>query len=183
MPVFLIPWLLRLGGALLVGLFLWGCWHKLNTWCNGACVDARHDVVSLKADVAERDASIARTQERATALALLWSGQVDRTENAAHIAETSRNEEFRKLADRARAIGADGVPHFGGLSRKLFNDAADLASGSQAPGPAAQPPEATAADTTPTEFVVSLYDWIGTCKARVDEWEQFYKGLQASVPN
>ncbi len=170
MPLFLIPWLVRGVGVLVVLAALWGAWYKVNHWCNAACVVA----VDM---VAERDASIAATQARATALALLWSAQVDKTENATHQAEVSRNATFAELQKEAARTTSDKFDRAAlGLLQRSYR-----ASRGETSRPPSEPPETTSAHSTAvtaTEFVVSLYAWIGECKARVDSWSEFYLGLQ-----
>lgn len=181
MPVFLLPILWRLGAAIVIGLIAWRVYYMAEHWCNTVCVDLKKDVAEERSHVAALDASIALTQKRASDLATLWSAQVDKTENAAHIAESLRNDKFRELAAAAVSIDPGQRAHFGGVASRLFERAADLASGSPATGPAPEPAPAAAPDTASAEeFVVKLYDWIGVCKATVDEWASFYAGLQQS---
>ncbi len=180
MPVFLIPWIIRGVGVLAVMAVIGVGWYKAEHWCNAACRDLKDNVVSLQAGIAERDASIALTQKRAADLAMLWSHQVDKTENATHIAEASRVQEFGKLATAAQSIPAGARAHFGGVAIGVFDDSRRGASG-EATGSAAKPAEAAPAPASSAEeFVVSLYEWAAVCRARVDEWSQFYAGLQAA---
>ena len=73
MPAFLIPWLLRLGALIVVGLFLYGLWFRVDHWCNSQCRKVTIDAETAKASL--RDA-----QERATALALLWAKAIEQVE-------------------------------------------------------------------------------------------------------
>ena len=69
----LLPILSRLLPALGILFALWFAWHKLDTWCNDACEDAR-------AELSVAQGQIQAAQERATALALLWSEAINRVE-------------------------------------------------------------------------------------------------------
>jgi hypothetical protein len=179
MPAFLLPILWRVGAAIAVALFVALCWYKVNHWCNQACINEQKEVVALTGEVADRDASIATTQKRATELAMLWSAQVDKTENAAHDAEVSRNEKFAGLRDDAAHISDPA--HFGGVAIRLFDSARSAASG-EAAGPPAKPAETAPAPASGAEeFVVQMYEWAAICRARVDEWSAFYRGLQQST--
>lgn len=70
---FLLPILGRLLPILGVLFAAWFAWHKIDNWCNGACTDAR-------AELATAQGQIQAAQERATALALLWSEAINRVE-------------------------------------------------------------------------------------------------------
>ncbi len=127
----------------------------------------------LRPEIAELRASIAATQQRATALALLWSSQVDKTETASHLAESNRAQTFASLQKEAAAVPHG---HLGGIS--LFDRARSAASG-EATGPAPQPDQATPAPASSAEeFVVAMYAWAGECRARVMDWAEFYYRLQ-----
>lgn len=133
----------------------------------------------LRPQIAALQGSIEDTRRRATDLALLWSSQVDKTEAASRQSEVSRAETFAALSDRARRIAAPS--RLSADAVQLSDDARRAASG-QTPGPAAKPPEAAPAPASSTEiFIVQMYEWAAVCKARVSEWEQFYKSLQGAV--
>jgi hypothetical protein len=180
MPAFLLPILWRVGAALLVAFVVAAAWYKVNHWCNAACVNEKEEVVSLTAEVAERDASIATTQKRATEMAMLWSAQVDKTEAAAHQTESQRVQTFSQLRDAANSVNRGSGVRFSDAGRELF-DRARSAAGGEATGPAAKPAETPPpAASSAEEFVVQLYEWAAICRARVDEWASFYAGLQQS---
>lgn len=175
------PWNLvaKFGSYLLLAIALvaalayakYEIWH----WCNTACVE-------LKADVAERDVSIARTQAAADEMRARWSRQVDYTEQLAKQSEAARVQEFGKLATDAKSIPAGDRAHFGGVAIGLLRDAASSAAGSSAPAAPGEPAKTTAADTgTAEEYVISLYAWIAVCKDRVDEWSSFYSSLREAA--
>jgi hypothetical protein len=180
MPALLLsPLFLRIAGVIAMAVVAGVLWYKAEHWCNTACVNKQKEIVTLTGKVADRDASIATTQKRATELAMLWSRQVDATESATHESETLRNEKFAGL--RADAAHAPNPAHFGGVSVSVFDSARSAASG-EAAGPAAKPAEAAPpAASSAEEFVVAMYEWAAICRSRVDEWQLFYRGLQQAT--
>lgn len=133
----------------------------------------------LRPQIVELQSSIEATRQRAADMANRWAAQVDKTEAASRQTETNRAQTFAALQDRAGRIAAPS--RLSPDAVRLSDDARSAASG-QAAGPAAKPAETAPAPSRSTEeFIVSLYEWAGSCKARVSEWEQFYKGLQNEV--
>ncbi len=163
--------ILRIGAGLaLAAALAWGYHLVAEHFREQGREELRPEITALRA-------SIATTQERATALALLWSHQVDKTEDVARRQEKDRAQTFASLQKEAAAVPHG---HLGGIS--VLDRARSAAVGTSA-GPTSEPDKSTPTDSaSPEEFVVSLYAWIGECKARVDEWSSFYRGLQQASP-
>ena len=151
---FLLPILSRLLPALGILLALWFAWHKLDTWCNGVCEDAR-------AELSVAQGQIQAAQERATALALMWSEAINRVEVryvelAGDRADAAAN--LRERAGRIRSATSGVSIRVPADAVGVLGDVARLANDSPAPavdqGAAAPVPVATGdADTTLAEWV------------------------------
>ena len=183
MPAFLLsPLFLKIGMAIAIAVVLGIVAYKVEHWCNLACKGAQADLKTAQTENKALRASIEATQKLADDMRDRWSKQVDYTEKMAHDAATARASTFAGLADRAKSIGAHSGTSFGLDAGRLF-DSARSAAGGKVAGPAAKPeaaapPVASSAE----EFVVQMYEWAAICRARVDAWQEFYAGLQASVP-
>lgn len=158
---FLLPILSRLLPALGILLALWFAWHKLDTWCNGVCEGARADLVVAQGQ-------IQAAQERATALALLWSEAINRVEvryvdlagNRANAAAGIRERagRIRPATDRVSIrVPVDALGVLDSASRLANADAPAAAEGDK--GTAAPVPDASgAAETTLTDWVAFAVD-------------------------
>lgn len=170
-PVWLIA---RAAAALAVALLVAWLYHMM----------AEHfreqGRAELRPEVAALRASIEETQRRASALALLWSAQVDKTEAAAHQSEVNRAQTFADLQNDARRAAGAGAAHFSGVAVGLLERARSAAS-SETTGPSAKSAEAPAPAPDATAWGIAMYEWAAVCTARVHEWEQFYAGLQAGT--
>jgi hypothetical protein len=170
----LLPWK-QIGYFAIVACFVFAAYLAFERMADHYRDEGAH---SRDAEVAGLKTSIATTQARATQLALLWADQVQKVEAPAIKQEETHAQEFAQLQNDARLAASHSPAHFSGISIGVFDRARSAASGAASRSPS-QPQEAPAANpASAEEFVVSLYDWIGVCKARVDEWEQFYAGLQ-----
>lgn len=151
---FLLPILGRLIPILGILFAAWFAWRAVDGWCNGACEDARAELVTAQAQIQE-------AQERATALALMWSEAINRVEVryvelAGDRADAAAN--LRERAGRIRPatagvsirVPADAVGVLGDVAR-FANDspapAVDQGAAAPVPGPARD------ADTTLTEWI------------------------------
>ena len=151
---FLLPILSRLLPALGILLALWFAWHKIDNWCNGACSDAR-------AELATAQGQIQAAQERATALALLWSEAINRVE--VRYVELAGNRAdatagIRERAGRIRPSTSSVSVRVPADALGVLRDVAEFANDSAAPegsqGAAAPVPiPAGPAET-------SLADWV-----------------------
>lgn len=158
----LLPYAL---GALFVSLVAWWGWRIANNWCNGACRDARAEVVALTEERDGLAAGIKAAQERASALALLWADAVQRVEVRYAEAKRESGTLFAGLRERAGKIregtAAVRVPiPAGALS--VLADAHRGANGGQDPataggdsGASAPVPEAPGG-----EVVTGLDEWV-----------------------
>ena len=151
---FLLPILGRLIPILGILFAAWFAWRAVDGWCNGACEDARAELVTAQAQIQE-------AQERATALALMWSEAINRVEVryvelAGNRADAAAN--LRERAGRIRPatagvsirVPADAVGVLGDVAR-FANDspAPAVDQGAAAPVPA----PARDADTTLAEWI------------------------------
>jgi len=109
-------WPYLLGAGVLLGLYTWD-----NNRCNAACVKQtkRADALQAESDAAHK---------RATALAILWAAQVDKTEKEAHDAEALRREAFDKLESRIRALPSIRGIRLSPATWRVLSDASDLAN-------------------------------------------------------
>ena len=151
---FLLPILGRLLPAIAILITVWIGWRAVDGWCNGACKDARAELVTAQGQ-------IQAAQERATALALMWSEAINRVEVryvelAGNRADAAAN--LRERAGRIRPatagvsirVPADAVGVLGDVAR-FANDspAPAVDQGAAAPVPA----PARDADTTLAEWI------------------------------
>ena len=144
---------------ILAGLALaWYGWHRVDNWCNGACQSLRQEVQTLQQEKQQ-------AQERATALALLWSEAINRIEVRYVEMARTRSNAAARLRERAGRIRFDsgGVairvpPAAVGLlddAHRLANDPPAAGGDQSAPDPVPAPADAVAIDTT-------LATWIAT---------------------
>lgn len=97
----LLPYVLGIAFVLLVG---WWIHRVANSWCNGACQEAREEVVQL---TQERDgllAGIKAAQDRASALAVLWAEAIQKVEVRYVEAKREQSKVFAGLRERAGRI-------------------------------------------------------------------------------
>lgn len=165
---FLLPLLVRGAMVLAVVAALWGIWYKVDHWCNGACQDAQAATVEANTQIEYLHTQIRQAQERATALALLWSEAINRVE--VRYVEVERNRTaaaagIRELAGRIRPatdrvsirVPVDALGVLDSASRLANADAPAAAEGDK--GTAAPVPDASgAAETTLTDWVAFAVD-------------------------
>lgn len=158
----LLPYAL---GVLFVALVTWWGWRIANSWCNGACQDAREEVAAL---TVERDgllAGIKAAQDRASALAVLWADAIQKVEVRYVEAKRESTQLFAGLRERAGRIregtAAVRVPvPAGALS--VLADAHRGANGGQDPAAAGGDSGAPAPVPAPAggEVVTGLDEWV-----------------------
>lgn len=130
----LLSFLPHLIGLAVVAGLLWGAWSAVNGWCNGACKVATERADEAWVRVKAADDAIARAQERATALALLWSEAIQRVE-VRHVEVVKwRTRTFVEYRERAAGAEVSGTIT---LSPGAVSVLADSASAANDPGPAA----------------------------------------------
>jgi hypothetical protein len=91
-------------GALFVALVAWWGYRVANSWCNGACEDAREELAAV---TLERDGlleGIKAAQDRASALAVLWADAIQRVEVRYVEATRESSALFAGLRERAGRI-------------------------------------------------------------------------------
>lgn len=181
MPL-LFAFLSRAWPYILAAILLGVLAYKANTWCNGACKDARAEVVILQA---EKKAA----QERATAIALLWSAQVDKTEAEVRKRDAQTASTFGALVRRAEAIDSPVGLRIGGPTARLLLDASRAANAAAAPAEPETPPDAVSEPAE--EHTYSTFNerelataWIKAAMAYTDavgQWRacvDYYEGLR-----
>lgn len=147
-------------------------------WCNHACTVQKKEASTLRGQL---DAA----QKRATDLALLWSGSVDKTEAAVKAAERKRDADFAALEDRARRV-PERVVVFSGIAGSLFTDVTNAANAATAPavGEGSAPPIPANAPVGygEREFAAFLVEAGKAYRDARDKWQacvSFYERLQS----
>ncbi len=136
---------LRVAWPYIVGaVILGGLYYSAQHYCNTVCKDARAEVVTLKE---EKKAA----QERATAIALLWSAQVDKTESEARQRREANEAKFSALAERARALPA-GAVRMSGAAAGLLDDVSRAANAASAPAGGEARTEAVPQTSSPVAY-------------------------------
>ncbi len=155
---FLLPILGRLIPILGILFAAWFAWRAVDGWCNGACEDARAELVTAQAQIQE-------AQERATALALLWSEAINRVEVRYVEVARTRSDAAARLRERAGRIRLDG----GGVGVRvppaavgLLDDAHRLANDPPAAGGDQSAPDPVPAPADTVEIDTTLATWIAT---------------------
>lgn len=149
---FLLPLLLRALPFLAAAALAWYGWHRVDNWCNSACVEQRTQLGNARTQ-------IGIAQARATALALLWAEAINRVEVRYVEVVRARTDAVAGVRERAGRIRSDtdrahlvvsrdalGVLHD---AERIANDTAPAAGDSgpgQAVSDAAGPAETTLTD-------------------------------------
>lgn len=141
--------------AALAGLVWWRADH----WCNSACQAQSVKARTAEGKIRTLEAQIAEAQERATALALLWAAQVDKTEAANRAAEVRRNGTFDELKGRSVAAGAGVRVHLPADAYGLWRDVASAANAARPPS-VRETPAAPVSATADAVGVADLNAWI-----------------------
>ena len=151
---FLLPLLLRALPFLAAAALAWYGWHRVDNWCNSACVEQRTQLGNARTQ-------IGIAQARATALALLWAEAINRVEVRYVEVVRARTDAVAGVRERAGRIRSDtdrahlvvsrdalGVLHD---AERIANDTAPAAGDSGA-GQAVSAP-AGPAETTLTDWL------------------------------
>ncbi len=154
----LLPILLRLLPALAVAALAWYGWHKVDHWCNTECRYFRENAETLQHEKQQ-------AQDRATALALLWSEAINRIEVRYVEMARTRSDAAARLRERAGRIRLDG----GGVGVRvppaavgLLDDAHRLANDPPAAGGDQSAPDPVPAPADTVEIDTTLATWIAT---------------------
>ena len=155
---FLLPILGRLIPILGALALVWYGWYRVDHWCNGACKSAQREVLQLQHEKQQ-------AQERATALALLWSEAINRVEVRYVEMARTRSDAATRLRERAGRIRLDG----GGVGVRvppaavgLLDDAHRLANDPPAAGGDQSAPDPVPAPADTVEIDTTLATWIAT---------------------
>lgn len=151
---FLLPLLLRALPFIAAAALAWYGWHRVDNWCNSACVEQRTQLGNARTQ-------IGIAQARATALALLWAEAINRVEVRYVEVVRARTDAVAGVRERAGRIRSDtdrahlvvsrdalGVLHD---AERIANDTAP-AAGDSGPGQAV-PDAAGPAETTLTDWL------------------------------
>lgn len=155
---FLLPILGRLIPILGILFAAWFAWRAVDGWCNGACEDARAELVTAQAQIQE-------AQDRATALALLWSEAINRVEVRYVEMARTRSDAAARLREREGRIRFDS----GGVGIRvppaavgLLDDAHRLANDPAATRGDQIPAAPVPAAPNEVEIETDVATWIAT---------------------
>ena len=151
---FLLPLLLRALPFLAAAALAWYGWHRVDNWCNSACVEQRTQLGNARTQ-------IGIAQARATALALLWAEAINRVEVRYVEVVRARTDAVAGVRDRAGRIRSDTdrahlVVSAAALS--VLGDAANIANNTAPPGGDSGAGQAVSAPAGPAE--TTLTDWL-----------------------
>lgn len=151
---FLLPLLLRALPFIAAAALAWYGWHRVDNWCNSACVEQRTQLGNARTQ-------IGIAQARATALALLWAEAINRVEVRYVEVVRARTDAVAGVRERAGRIRSDTdrahlVVSAAALS--VLGDAANLANDTAPPGGDSGAGQAVSAPAGPAE--TTLTDWL-----------------------
>jgi hypothetical protein len=115
--------------------------YKANHWCNAVCEDMMLEIEKLEL---EKKAA----QERATALALMWSAKVDEAARLAMKLKEMHDAAYKELRIRAANVNRAGGVRFRADLAGVFRDSANAANDGAAPAEGNPPPTAAVPDAT-----------------------------------
>ena len=151
---FLLPLLLRALPFLAAAAVAWYGWHRVDNWCNSACVEQRTQFENARTQIES-------AQARATALALLWAEAINRVEVRYVEVVRARTDAVAGVRERAGRIrpATDSVRvRVPPDALRVLGDAANIANntapaaGDSGPGQAVSDP-AGSAETTLTDWL------------------------------
>lgn len=151
---FLLPLLLRALPFIAAAALAWYGWHRVDNWCNSACVEQRTQLGNARTQ-------IGIAQARATALALLWAEAINRVEVRYVEVVRARTDAVAGVRERAGRIRSDTdrahlVVSAAALS--VLGDAANIANNTAPPGGDSGAGQAVSAPAGPAE--TTLTDWL-----------------------
>jgi len=178
---------MALGAVALLAIAATLIW-KAQHWCNTACENAKAETVKQTARVAALEGSIKAAQDRATAIALLWSGNVTREDSNAKQRDADRAARFAPIAAAARGLPASSARVvFPADAARVLDDAiragnAPTAGSAREPAEGAGAAPAAAAGVVDvagiTTWGVDVAGLYSSCVDQVVGWQKFYAGLQ-----
>lgn len=122
--------------------------YKANHWCNAQCEDLMHEVEKLDFDIKVLQKEKADAQERATALALMWSAKVDEAARLALKLKEMHDAAYKELRIRAANVNRAGGVRFRADLAGVFRDSASAANEGAAPAAGDQTPPPAVPDAT-----------------------------------
>ena len=154
MMAFLFPLLLRALPFIAAAAVAWYGWHRVDNWCNSACVEQRTQLGNARTQ-------IGIAQARATALALLWAEAINRVEVRYVEVVRARTDAVAGVRDRAGRIRSDtDRAHLvvSAAAISVLGDAANIANNTAPPGGDSGAGQAVSAPAGPAE--TTLTDWL-----------------------
>jgi hypothetical protein len=167
-PVGLI---VRLVGILMVFVAIGYAVYRVQHWCNTACEQQTLRADTAQAKLEELDRLRIAQEER-------WTQLTAAEEARAKDRDAKRRVAFVGLVERARTDRATRDIAIPSTSLGVLDDAHAAAEPAR---PASPPKDAAAPDTRASEVIawgVEILEWSAECKARVNDWETYYKGLR-----
>jgi hypothetical protein len=166
-------------GAVVIGGAVWTIWSSVNNWCNGACRDAREERDEAIAESVQLHGVIKAAQERATALALLWSEAINKVEVRYVQVERDRRAAFAGVRERAGSIRVDTSRVLVPVTAPVIGVLRDAERAANGGSPAAPregegspaPVPETARDTTLAEWVQFAIDAAEAYREAYDKWQ------------
>ena len=151
---FLLPLLLRALPFLAAAALVWYGWHRVDNWCNSACVEQRTQFENARTQ-------IENAQARATALALLWAEAINRVEVRYVEVVRARADATANVRERAGRIRSDTDRAHLVVSRDalgVLHDAERIANDTAPPAGDSGPGQAVSDPAGPAE--TTLTDWL-----------------------
>ena len=151
---FLLPLLLRALPFLAAAAVAWYGWHRVDNWCNSACVEQRTQFENARTQ-------IGIAQARATALALLWADAINRVEVRYVEVVRDRADAVAGVRERAGRIRSDTDRAHLVVSRDalgVLHDAERIANNTAPAAGDSGPGQAVSAPAGPAE--TTLTDWL-----------------------
>ena len=150
----LLPLLLRAMPFIAAAALAWYGWHRVDNWCNSACVEQRTQLGNARTQ-------IGIAQARATALALLWAEAINRVEVRYVEVVRARTDAVAGVRERAGRIrsSTDSVRvHVPPDALRVLGDAASIANNTAPPGGDSGAGQAVSDPAGPAE--TTLTDWL-----------------------
>ena len=179
---------LRIAWPYLLALVLaFGVYWKANTWCNKSCEAQTVKARTAEGKIRTLEAQLREAQERATALALLWSEQVDKTEAANALALKARQSTFTTLAGRARLVPRGAAIRLPAGAWGVLHDASSAANAARPAAVSEAPADPVSAAPGAVDAADLTASWVAAAAAYADaygQWQscvQHYEALQGAT--
>lgn len=151
---FLLHLLLRALPFIAAAAVAWYGWHRVDNWCNSACVEQRTQFENARTQ-------IGIAQARATALALLWADAINRVEVRYVEVVRARTDAVAGVRERAGRIRSSTDPvrvRVPADALRVLGDAASIANNTAPPAGDSGTGQAVPDPAGPAE--TTLTDWL-----------------------